>query len=149
MAKLLTRKYKNNNSKSRAYNKFYGRVVHTETLTLDEFANHISSHGSPFDRATIVGVLAATCDCLVEQCMDSKKVRLGDLGTFYMSVSTEGAEDADHFGVDNIKGVHLRFWPNMKRSYALDSKTLRKLAKFSDIETLGGDGGDENAGSGE
>lgn len=149
MAKLLTKKYKNNNSKSRAYNKIYGRVVHTETLTLDEFANHIASHGSPFDRATIVGVLAATCDCLVELTMDSKKVRLGDLGTFYMSVSTEGAEDADQFGAENIKSVHLRFLPNMSKSYPLDSKTLRKKAKFSDVETLGGDGGDENAGGGE
>ena len=136
MAKLLTKKYQNNNSNSKAFGKYYGRIVHTETLTTDEFANHISSHGSPFDRATIVGVLAATCDCLVELTLDSKRVRLGDLGTFYMSAETEGEENEKDFSADNIKKVHLRFWPNQKKSYALDSVSLRKLASFTDLAGL-------------
>lgn len=137
MSKLLTRKYQNNNRMSKAYGKFYGRIIHTETLTLDEFANHIASHGSPFDRATIIGVLAATCDCLVELTLDSKKVRLGDLGTFYMSAETIGEIDPENFTADNIKKLHLRFWPNMKRSYALDSVSNRKKASFADLATLG------------
>ena len=136
MAKLLTKKYQNTNKDSSAYGKYYGRIVHTETLTTDEFANHISSHGSPFDRATIVGVLAATCDCLVELTLDSKRVRLGDLGTFYMSAETEGEENEKDFSADNIKKVHLRFWPNQKKSYALDSVSLRKLASFTDLAGL-------------
>lgn len=138
MAKLITKKYKNNNSKSRAYGKTYARILHTETLSTDEFANHIASHGSPFDRATIGGVLMAACDCLVELTKDSKKIRLGDLGTFYMSAETTGAEDADNFTAENIEGVHLRFLPNMKRSYALDSKSLRKIASFKDVDQLAG-----------
>lgn len=137
MSKLLTRKYQNKNTMSKGYGKYYGRIVHTETLTLDEFANHIASHGSPFDRATIIGVLAASCDCLVELTLDSKKVRLGDLGTFYMSAETTGETDPENFTDDNIKKLHLRFWPNMKRSYALDSVSNRKKAKFTDLATLG------------
>lgn len=144
MAKLLTRKYQNNNRMSKAYGKYYGRIVHTEMLTTDEFANHISSHGSPFDRATIVGVLAAACDCLVELTLDSKRVRLGDLGTFYMSAETEGALEEKEFTADNIKKVHLRFWPNMKRSYALDSVSMRKLASFTDLSKLSSSGGEDS-----
>ena len=136
MAKLLTKKYQNNNQKSKAYGKTYGRIIHTETLETEEFANHISSHGSSFDRSTIIGVLAAACDCLVELTLDSKRVRLGDLGTFYMSAETEGAEEEEDFSADNIKKVHLRFWPNQKHSYALDSVSLRKLASFTDLEHL-------------
>ena len=138
MAKLLTKKYKNNNSYSSAYGKYYGRIVHTETLTTDEFANHICSHGSPFDRATILGVLTAACDCLVELTLDSKRVRLGDLGTFYMSAETEGENKEEDFSADNIKKVHLRFWPNQKRSYALDSVSIRKMASFADLSELYG-----------
>lgn len=136
MAKLLTKKYQNKNSSSRAYGKYYGRIVHTETLTTDEFANHISSHGSPFDRSTIIGVLAAACDCLVELTLDSKRVRFGDLGTFYMSAETEGEANEENFTADNIKKVHLRFWPNQKHSYALDSVSIRKIASFADLEQL-------------
>lgn len=146
MAKLITKKYQNKNSKSSAFGKTYARILHTETLTTDEFANHISSHGSPFDRATIGGVLMAACDCLVELTKDSKKIQLGDLGTFYMTASTSGADEADQFSASNIKGVHLRFLPNMKKAYALDSKSLRKIAKFRDIEELSKTTDDSNSG---
>ena len=137
MSKLITKKYKNNNPQSTAYGKTYGRILHTETLTTNEFANHISSHGSPFDRATIVGVLTAACDCLVELALDSKKVRLGDLGTFYMSAESTGEVNAGNFSDDNIKKVHLRFMPNKSQSYPLDSVTMRKKASFLDLAQMG------------
>ncbi len=136
MAKLITKKYQNNNSKSIAFEKWYARIVHTETLTTEQFVDHIRKHGSPFDRATISGVLMTACDCLVELVLDSKKVRLGDLGTFYISPETTGSESEEGFTDDNVKRLHLRFWPNQKSSYALDSKTLRKSASFVDINNL-------------
>ena len=73
MAKLITKKYKNNNKSSAAYGRWYGRFVYTETLSTEEFAQHISNHGSPFDRATILGVLMAACDCLVELVKDCRQ----------------------------------------------------------------------------
>ena len=136
MSKLITRKYKNNNEKSSAYGKWYGRFVYTETLSTEEFAKHISNHGSPFDRATILGVLMAACDCLVELVKDSKRVRLGDLGTFYLSPNTSGSETEEGFTADNVLKVHLRFWPNQSQAYPLDSTSLRKETSFVDISTL-------------
>ena len=135
MSKLITKKYKGTSPTTRG--KTYGRIVHTETLTTNEFANHIASHGSPFDRATIVGVLTAACDCLVELTLDSKKVRFGDLGTFYMSAESTGEEHAANFSDDNIKKVHLRFLPNKSQAYPLDSVTMRKKASFRDLTQMG------------
>lgn len=43
MAKLITKKYKNNNKSSAAYGRWYGRFVYTETLSTEEFAQHISN----------------------------------------------------------------------------------------------------------
>jgi hypothetical protein len=85
----------------------------------------------------------------VELTIDSKRVRLGDLGTFYMSAETEGAEEEKDFTAVNIKKVHLRFLPNMKKSYALDSVSIRKQAKFADLERLlgGSSAGDDTDGS--
>ena len=136
MAKLITRKYTIQGEKAANKGKTYGRIVHTETLDTDMFASHIASHGSPFDRSTISGVLMAACDCLMELALDSKKIRLGDLGTFYMTAETEGEDVADDFSADNIKAVHLRFLPNLKHSYPLDSKSIRKKASFTDLESL-------------
>ena len=59
---------------SSGYGIIYQRVVITEILTTDEFAQHIAGHGSPYTRDVINGVLMAACDCLVELCMDSKAV---------------------------------------------------------------------------
>ncbi len=152
MAKLITRMYQNTVNNEKTNGKFYGRVVHTETLSTDEFARHISEHGSPFTRSVIMGVLAAACDCLVELVKDSKKVRLGDLGTFYLSAESTGAESVDEYSADNVKKVHLRFLPNLRRSYALDSVTLRKQVKIGSLEALMGekaeDGGNTGGGSG-
>ncbi len=136
MAKLITRKYQFQNKKSTAYGKWYGRFIYTETLSTEEFAKHISSHGSPYDRATILGVLMSACDCLVELVKDSKRVRLGDLGTFYLSPQTSGSETEGDFSADNVLRVHLRFRPNQSQSYPLDSTTLRKQASFVDISKL-------------
>lgn len=138
MAKLLTKKYQSTNQKSTTFGKWYGRIVHTETLSTEQFVNHICSHGSPFDRATITGVLVAACDCLVELVLDSKKVRLGDLGTFYLSAETEPGDTAEEFTDDNVKKVHLRFLPNLKQSYPLDSVTMRGKASFADLNSLAG-----------
>ena len=138
MAKLLTKKYQSTNQKSTTFGKWYGRIVHTETLSTEQFINHICSHGSPFDRATITGVLVAACDCLVELVLDSKKVRLGDWGTFYLSAETEPGDSAEEFTDDNVKKVHLRFLPNLKQSYPLDSVSMRGKASFADLNSLAG-----------
>jgi predicted histone-like DNA-binding protein len=136
MAKLVTKKYQNTNKNSAAYGKWYGRFIYTETISTEEFARHISEHGSPFDRATILGVLMSACDCLVELVKDSKRVRLGDLGTFYLSPETTGSETEEDFSDDNVRKVHLRFRPNRSRSYALDSVSLRNETSFVDIDKL-------------
>ena len=136
MAKLITKKYQNNVKGSSAQGRWYGRFVYTETVSTEEFAAHISKHGSPFDRATILGVLMTACDCLVELCLDSKRVRLGDLGTFYLSAQSVGSATEKEWTADNVKKAHLRFWPNQKRSYPLDSVTMRKNASLVDVAQL-------------
>ena len=142
MAKLVTKKNQNTNKNSASYGKWYGRFVYTETISTEEFARHISEHGSPFDRATILGVLMSACDCLVELVKDSKRVRLGDLGTFYLSPETTGSETEEGFSDDNVRKVHLRFRPNRSRSYALDSVSLRNETSFVDIDKLNDTDGD-------
>ncbi len=136
MSKVITTKYQFKNSKSTANGKWYGRFIYTETLSTEEFAKHISSHGSPFDRATILGVLMSACDCLVELVKDSKRVRLGDLGTFYLTPKSMGSETAEDFTADNVLKVRLRFRPNQSQAYPLDSTTLRKETSFVDISKL-------------
>lgn len=151
MSKIITRRWQNGNRKSSAYGKIYQRVVITETLTTDEFAKHIADHGSPYTRDVIHGVLIAACDCLVHLVMDSKAVRLSDLGIFKLGVHSEGAETADEATPEKVQRVELQFLPNQTKAYNLASTTLRKKASLVGIDQLANnitDGfDDDNSGS--
>ena len=136
MSKLITRRWQNGNTKSSAYQKYYQRVLLTETLTTNEFAAHIASHGSPYTRDIIQGVLMAACDCLVELCLDSKAVRLSDLGIFKMAVHAEGATKADDATADKVQRVQLQFLPNQTKAYNLSSKALSKKASVIGVDQL-------------
>lgn len=149
MAKLIVKKYQNKNDKLSSMDKWYGRILYTETLSTEDFVKHICEHSSPFDRATIMGVLMAACDCLVELVKDSKKVRLGDLGTFYLSAHTKGEEKEEDFTADNIETLHLRLTPNRKHTYPLDSVSIRKTASFRGIEQLTGEKKNDTDGEGD
>ena len=142
---IITKKYQSTIN-NKTLGKTYSRVVHTETMSLADFSKHIASHGSSFDRATIQAVLMSVCDCLVEMTLDSKKVNLGDLGTFYMSAQSTGEENAANYSADNVKRLFLRFAPNQKRSYPLDGLTNRAKAVIRDLDTIVGNTQTSSAG---
>ena len=53
---------------------------YTGVMNIDKFSRHISSHGSVYSRADIAAILYLTVDCMREQLLEGKKIRLGDLG---------------------------------------------------------------------
>ena len=77
----------------------------------EKFAKHISSHGSVYSRADISAILYITVDCMREQLLEGKKIRLGDLGDFSILLSSKGAEDADKFSAQNITDVKVQWEP--------------------------------------
>ena len=90
--------------------KVYAFAQAREVLTLKALARHISSHGSPFTRDITTGVLLKAVDCIREELLEGKKVQLGDLGAFYLTLSSEGAEDAEKFNpAVNITRVNVRW----------------------------------------
>ena len=44
MARLIIKKYKNNNDKSAAYGKTYGRLVHQDTMNTTDLCRSLLSH---------------------------------------------------------------------------------------------------------
>ena len=93
-----------------------------------------------------------------ELMLDSKKIWLGDLGVFYLSLRNKSAADLESFSImDNVIGVKVSFRANLGKTAGLDSKTIRKEAKFINVLTLSegkkkkedGDdnGGDDNGGN--
>ena len=91
--------------------KAYAKHQVSEIWPLEKFAKHIADHNGVFSRGTVKGVLSDTCECLVEQLLNGKKVELGELGTFGISLSSEGAPSVKEFSAKNIKAVNILFAP--------------------------------------
>lgn len=77
--------------------KAYAKAQYTNILTLDKFAEHIASHGSKYNRADIYAVLMQTVDCMREMLLEGKRIEMGDLGIFCVSIQSLGAESLEAF----------------------------------------------------
>ena len=80
---------------------------YADVITIDKLAKHIASHGCVYSRADINAILNMTVDCSRELLLEGKKIRLGDLGDFSVSLVSKGAESADKFTSQNITAVNV------------------------------------------
>ena len=87
--------------------KAYARAQMSESMTFDKFVKHIADH----NRGTVQGVILDMCECLVEMLLEGKKVQLGALGDFFISLNSVGAESLKAFTAANIKAVNVVFTP--------------------------------------
>ena len=87
---------------------------YADVMTIEKFARHIATHGCVYSRADISAILYMAVDCMREQLLEGKKIRLGDLGDFSVNLSSKGAEMADKFTAQNITGVNVVWDPGME-----------------------------------
>ena len=87
---------------------------YTDVMNIEKFARHIATHGSVYSRADIAAILYLAVDCMREQLLEGKKIRLGDLGDFAINLTSKGAETADKFSAQNITGVNVVWTPGME-----------------------------------
>ena len=86
----------------------YAIAQYADVMTIEKFAKHISTHGCVYSRADISAILYMAVDCMREQLLEGKKkIRLGDLGDFSVSLTSKGAENAKAFTTQNIIGVNV------------------------------------------
>lgn len=139
--------------------KAYACVQTTETMDINEFSEHIANHGCVYSRADIVAILTMAVDCMRENLLKGVRIKLGDLGYFYPSLKSSGAESVAEFRTDvNITGVSVNWTPGERFANMLSDATFnvvpsrkisRKLLKaikagdtqldFSDPENEGED----------
>ena len=134
---VLIKVTQNNNDKSPAYGKWYGRVVATKTMTYQELCKHMSEHNSVYGEDVCLGVANKLQNCMLEQLLEGKKVQFGELGTFYLSVKSTGADKEGDFNLGvNINGLFLCFAPSRTDVNNLSSKMLKKKATFMNVKDL-------------
>ncbi|MBN2092900.1 DNA-binding protein [candidate division KSB1 bacterium] len=97
-----------NPAKTEVPKKYYAKAIHTDEVNLRELANELSriSSLSIGDVYSVMWLLADTIPRLVG---DGKIVRLGDLGSFFAEIESNGAEAAADFHPNLIRKIKLQF----------------------------------------
>lgn len=141
MSKILYEVYQNDikDSENVMYGKWYARLKSIETMSMTKLAKHISEHGSVYTEDVVEGVMKKFKTCLLEMLLESKKVKVAGLGTFYLTCEcTKGGADKEaDFNVNqHLKALHIRFLPDQTEEDNLSSREFIKKADFVNIKTL-------------
>ena len=133
MAKIIYDIYQNQVEDHPSKGKYFARVKTIETLNTRKLANHIAEHGSIYTPDVIFGVLEKFRSCLIEQLLNSRKVKIDGLGIFYLTAECAkgGAESPEKFNVQkNIEALHIRFLPDTEQETNISSRQFLKKASF-------------------
>ena len=139
MAKILYEVKQNQNSFSAAFGKWYAQIKNLETLNTRKLAQHISEHGSIYTPDVVYGVLEKFRSCLIEMLLNSKKVKIEGLGTFYCTLENQknGALKKEDFNVNkHLKALHIRFLPEQTTEENISSREFLKQAEFVNVDSL-------------
>ena len=116
--------------------KAYATMQHQKTITLQDLAQHIVEHGSPFSKGSIYGIIVDLTVCAAEALMEGNNVNLGDLGKITTTISSEGTSATEatetepahtaqeNFTSANIIGINVNFQPGEELRNKLDKATF-------------------------
>jgi hypothetical protein len=82
--------------------------------------------------------------------LESKRVKIDGLGTFFTTLENEpgGAAKKEDFSVTkNLKALHIRFMPEQEQEMNISSREFIKKAEFINVDSLGGEKKEEQSNS--
>ena len=86
---------------------YFATAQYTEVMTIEKFARHIADHGTTYSRADIMAILYMAVDCMREQLLEGKKIRLGELGDFSVALSSGSPDIYRGKLFDSIENLYL------------------------------------------
>lgn len=107
--------------------KFYAQAVYSGEVDLNELA-YFAAKQSTVSKADCYAVLISLLEMIVYHLGEGKIVRMGDLGSFRVSVSSEGQELAEDLTVSAIKKAKIIFSPGA------DLTGMLKSLKYSKVQ---------------
>lgn len=109
--------------------KAYGVAQYTEKMTLEQFAEHISEHNNVYDAEDVQAILGKAVKCLREMLLAGKKVELGKLGEFYVTLQGKGTDTAKAYNPDNcVEKVNVVWVPGKSFENLKENATFNLVA---------------------
>ena len=141
MAKIIYLLKQNKVKDSKINGKWWAHGKTIEVMNTRKMANHISEHGSIYTPDVVFGVLEKFRSCLLEMLLNSRRVKIDGLGTFFTTIENEpgGAARKEDFSPQkNLKALHIRFMPDQEAETNISSREFIKKAEFVNAEAFAG-----------
>ena len=130
--------YQNNANGSPTFGQWYARVKNMGTVTFEEMIDHMTEHNLGFPRGTVSGVMMGFIDCLTELLAQGKKVELGDLGTFSLSLRNKQGSKTykDYNATENIDSCAMQFQPSQKKASDMSRSAWSQGMQYKNFTSL-------------
>ena len=109
---------------------YYPGLVKGDEVSYDELIREIGSL-SGINEPYIEAVLRTLEKVMLDQLSHGRYVKMGKLGTFYLTFKSSAAPSPEKLSVSNIQGLNIRFKPARQIVDALKSFKFRKASRSS------------------
>ena len=106
--------------------KYYGRVQANGDVSIREMSERIQQ-SCTVHKADVQAVLLALEDCITDALKGGEIVRLGDLGTLQISISSKGAVTEEEYNDSLIHKARINFRPGSAIVGVLSNLTFAKV----------------------
>ena len=114
--------------------KYYGRVQANGDVNIRDMSERIQQ-SCTVHKADVQAVLLGLEDCIADALKNGEIVRLGDLGTLQIGISSKGAATEEDYDVSLIKKARINFRPGLALAGILTGLTYKKVARKTVAKT--------------
>ena len=107
--------------------KYYGHVQARGDVSLREMSERIQQ-SCTVHKSDVYAVLVALEDVITDALKGGEIVRLGDLGTFQIGISSKGALTEEDYDESLIKKARINFRPGLALANILGNLSYKKVA---------------------
>lgn len=113
------------NPQERSKKKWYANAVQSSKIGQKEIAKSIASKSS-LTAGDIANVIQNLLEELPKELVKGNSVKLGDFGTFRISISSDGVENEKDFKASMIKDIRIIFTPGVEIKNAIENISFEK-----------------------
>lgn len=113
------------NPQDHSKKKWYANAVTTAKVGQKEIAKTIASKSS-LTMGDVANVIQNLLEELPRELVKGNSVKLGDFGSFRISISSEGTENEKDFNASMIKDVRIIFTPGAEIKKAIEDISFEK-----------------------
>jgi len=106
--------------------KYYAQIVNGDDVNFDELADLISKM-SNLNYGEVLGALGTLIEIIELQLRHGRQVHLSTLGTFFLTLASEGKAKGEELTSDQIKTAKIRFRPGKRLKRLINNLEFEKV----------------------